>query len=144
VFGSGRTVELRTIQKPADDHSVNVANWSDGANAFAAAFGSLFESAFAALSKGQPSADAAPPKKTRRRKTDPDAETKRREGRKAKSEQAKADRRLWDAWAGGLGQYRTYADLAKAKGIPKRQVILAIDRHRKRLERAGKWPPPDK
>ncbi len=36
--GSGRTVELRTIQKPADDRSVNVANWT-GANAFAAALG---------------------------------------------------------------------------------------------------------
>jgi hypothetical protein len=79
VFGSGRAVELRTIQKPADDHSVNVANWSDGANAFAAAFGSLFESAFAALSKGQPSADAAPPQGT-----DLAAETKRRENPKTK------------------------------------------------------------
>lgn len=142
VFGSGRTVELRTIQEPAGDHSVDVANWGDGANAFAAAFGPLLESAFAALSKGQPPAGAAPPQKTRRRKTDPDTETRRRESRKAKDEQAKADKRLWDAWAAGFGQYRSYADLAAEKGVTELDVRRALDRHRKRLHRAGKWPPP--
>ena len=79
VSGSGRMVELRTIQKPAGDDSVNVANWGDGANAFAAAFAPLLESAFAALSKGQPPAGAAPPQNA-----DSGDETERREKRKAK------------------------------------------------------------
>ena len=53
----------------------------------------------------------------------------------------KVDQRLWEAWAEGHGQYRTLEELALAKGISKREVQLALDRRRKRLERAGKWPP---
>jgi hypothetical protein len=74
------------------------------------------------------------PKKLKRRKAKPDEEAKRAE----RQERERRDRRLAEAWAGGMGQYTSIADLAAAKGIPKREAQLALDRHRKRLERSGR------
>ena len=42
----------------------------------------------------------------------------------------KLDKRIFDAWS--TGSHRTYAELAKALGIPERDVPPAIDRERKR------------
>ena len=42
----------------------------------------------------------------------------------------KADKEISDAWK--TGRYKTYAELANEKGITKREVGLAIGRHRKR------------
>ncbi len=78
--------------------------------------------------------DGQKSKKRKRRKTDANKAMKRAE----RQEREKADKRLWDAWANGMGQHRTIADLAKAKGISKLDAQHALDRHRKRLERAGK------
>jgi hypothetical protein len=78
-----------------------------------------------------------PVKKRKRRNADPGKTAKRA----ARQEREKADKRLWEAWANGSGQYPIIADLAKEKGIPELDVKRALDRHRKRLERAGKWPP---
>ena len=72
----------------------------------------------------------------RRRKVGPDQQAKR----VARRERAKADKRLWDAWAKGMEQYARVADLASAKGISKRDAKRALDRQRKRLERTEKRP----
>lgn len=76
-------------------------------------------------------------KKRTSRKAGPNKTAKRA----AKRKQEKDDKRLWEAWANGSGHYRTIAELAKEKGISKLDARHALDRHRKRLERAGKWPP---
>ena len=47
----------------------------------------------------------------------------------------KEDKGIFDLWK--TGQYNTHADLGRELGISKRKVFLAIDRHRKRLERAA-------
>ncbi len=72
----------------------------------------------------------------RKRKVNPKAKEKRA----ARQEQQKADRRLSEAWAGGMGQYKTKAELAREKGMNEPDVKKAIERHRKLLERAGKRP----
>jgi hypothetical protein len=43
------------------------------------------------------------------------------------------DQRIWDAWKSG--EHKTYDDLARLLGTSAREVELAIDRHRRRLER---------
>jgi hypothetical protein len=73
-------------------------------------------------------------RRKRRRKVDPDLQAKRA----ARREREKADKRLWEAWAGGRGQFATLDELAREKGISKRDLQLALDRHRKKLERSGK------
>jgi hypothetical protein len=75
----------------------------------------------------------------RRRKADPNQQAKRI----AKREQEKADKRLWEVWADGHGQYRNLAELARAVSTSDRpltavDVRKGLDRHRKRLERSGK------
>lgn len=60
----------------------------------------------------------APPRRHKRRKLNPDAEAERA----AKREQEKSDKRLSDAWAGGNGQYQTQEELAREKGITKREL----------------------
>ena len=70
----------------------------------------------------------------RKRKTDPKAKEKRA----VRQEQQKTDKRLSEAWAGGMGQYKTKAELAKEKNMKEKDVVKALDRHRKKLERAGK------
>ena len=47
----------------------------------------------------------------------------------------KADKTLWEAW--NTGRYKNLAMLAAEKDTPKRQVHLAIDRHRKRQAAKG-------
>jgi hypothetical protein len=44
-----------------------------------------------------------------------------------------ADERIWNAWR--TGRYKAYRELALEFGISERETELAIDRHRKRLER---------
>ena len=73
----------------------------------------------------------------RKRKADPKAKEKRA----AKQEQQRADKRLSEAWAGGMGQYKTKADLARVKGMKDKDVKDALERHRARLKRAGKKRP---
>jgi hypothetical protein len=73
----------------------------------------------------------------RKRKTDPKAKEKRAE----RQEQQKADKRLSEAWAGGMGQYKRKAELAKEKNMEEKDVARALERHRKQLERAGKKRP---
>jgi hypothetical protein len=85
---------------------------------------------------GGPGSTPTQPKR-RRRKAKPDAQAKRVERQK----QEKADKRLWDAWKGGLGRYRLLEELAREEGKTKLDVQHALDRHRKRLVRTGKWPP---
>jgi len=80
---------------------------------------------------------AARRSRTRNRNADPKAKEKRA----ARQEQQKADKRLSEAWAGGYGEYETKADLAREKGINEQDVKNALERHRKRLERARKTRP---
>jgi hypothetical protein len=47
----------------------------------------------------------------------------------------KADKRIFDAWSSG--SYKTYEELASVLRMNKSAVESAIDRHRKRLKRAG-------
>jgi hypothetical protein len=62
---------------------------------------------------------------------------KRRPGGRPKDTDPKADRRIAEAWQ--TGTHSTFADLARALGTNKRDVKLAIDRHRHRHRRlAGK------
>ena len=66
VVGSGRLVEYHKLDKPTGSQAVNLTNWQDGADAFAAAFAAKLGPAFEAMSKGQPSnglppAPTAPP-----------------------------------------------------------------------------------
>jgi hypothetical protein len=63
--------------------------------------------------------------------TKPKGKLKRR-GRPADTD-AKGDKRIFEAW--NTGQYKGYADLARELGKTEKEVSLAIDRHRKRLER---------
>jgi hypothetical protein len=60
LSGSGAVVELRKIDKPAKPQAVNLVNWQDGADAFAAAFAAMFGPAFEAMSKGQVSSGVPP------------------------------------------------------------------------------------
>jgi hypothetical protein len=83
------------------------------------------------------SARGQPARKRKRRKADPNKAAKRA----ARQEREKADKRLWDAWANGAGQYPAISDLAREKGIPEPDVKHSLDRHRKRLERAGRRQP---
>ena len=46
-------VEFHKIANPADSRTVNLTNWNEGADAFAAAIGKLLEPMFEAMSKGQ-------------------------------------------------------------------------------------------
>ena len=85
-------------------------------------------------SEGNGGKSAAKKPRNRKHKADPKAADKRAERR----EQAKDDKRLSEAWAGGMGQYEKKADLARAKGILEKDVIKALDRHRKKCKRAGK------
>ena len=78
----------------------------------------------------------AKPRK-RKRKVDPKAKEKRA----ARQEQQKADKQLSEAWAGGMGRHKTKADLAREKGMKEKDAKNALERHRKRLERAGKKRP---
>lgn len=78
-----------------------------------------------------------PRTRKRRRKTAPDPD--REERRTEKAMQTKSDARLWYAWH--HGGFIAYAELAKAMGISEVEVRRALDRHKKRLVRAGKWPP---
>ena len=45
----------------------------------------------------------------------------------------KHDQRIAEAWAKGFGEYASQEKLATAFGITKRDVVTALDRHRKRL-----------
>ena len=65
------------------------------------------------------------------------AAPKGRRGRPpAPKEEQKADRNLLKDWKKGC--HKTYADLARSLGMTPREVKLAIDRARKRAERAAK------
>jgi len=44
-----------------------------------------------------------------------------------------ADRRIYEAWE--TDQYKTYEDLAREKGVKRRVILLALQRHRARLSR---------
>ena len=65
------------------------------------------------------------------RDTRPPARKKR--GPKGPRSDARVDRELWEAWK--TGSWPTKADLALAKGLPRKEVMDAIDRERKRQER---------
>jgi hypothetical protein len=49
----------------------------------------------------------------------------------------KSDKRIFDAWTTGKknGTYKSYAELAEALGKSRKEVELAIDRHKKRERR---------
>ena len=49
-----------------------------------------------------------------------------------------ADRRIYEAWK--TGQYKTYEDLAREKGVKGRDIELALNRHHKRLKRSPPTP----
>ncbi|MEN6406358.1 MAG: hypothetical protein ABFC77_07800 [Thermoguttaceae bacterium] len=51
--GSGHLVEFRKIEKPAGSQPVNLTNWGEGGDAFAAAFGKMLGPMFEAMSKNQ-------------------------------------------------------------------------------------------
>jgi hypothetical protein len=59
---------------------------------------------------------------------------RKRRGRPAAID-PKADQRIYEAWK--TRHYKTYDELAVASRQSKRAVQLAIERHRKRIERAG-------
>jgi hypothetical protein len=59
------------------------------------------------------------------------AKPKRKPGRKPQYE-AKKDKQIFDAWKSG--RYRVYADLAQELHLKRRDVKLAIDRHKKRIK----------
>ncbi len=61
--------------------------------------------------------------------------TRRRRGRPRDTD-LQADRLIFNAWR--TRQYKTYADLARELNKSTREVRAAIDRHRKRVERASK------
>ncbi len=58
---------------------------------------------------------------------------KRRKRGRPSDTDPKKDKRLYDAWQ--TGHYNTFSDLAREKRMEKRDVKLAIDRHRHRLKR---------
>jgi hypothetical protein len=66
-------------------------------------------------------------------------ETKLRQkpGRPADTD-AKEDKRISEAWE--TGHYKRHGDFAQVLGLPEREVIKAIDRHRKRLKRTSDEP----
>lgn len=53
-----------------------------------------------------------------------------------------ADQRIDDAWKSG--RYNDYEELARALDLQRRQVELAIDRHRKRIEKKKRLAPDQK
>jgi hypothetical protein len=57
----------------------------------------------------------------------------RKRGRPSDTD-AKRDAQIWDAWQ--THQHKTYEDLATALKVRKRDVALAVGRHRKRLKRS--------
>ena len=59
---------------------------------------------------------------------------KKKRGRPSSSN-AIQDARYWDAWH--TDSYRDYADLAKEFKVPKKEVVKALDRERKRRARAN-------
>jgi hypothetical protein len=61
-------------------------------------------------------------------------EGKRRRGR-PRDTNPKADEKIWDAWS--TGEHKTYGDLARLQGTSAAEVARAIDRHRRRRERAS-------
>ena len=63
VHGYGSLVEYRKIEKPAAPQSVNLANWTAGADAFAATFRNTLGPMFDAMSKAQ-QANGLPPAPT--------------------------------------------------------------------------------
>ena len=71
------------------------------------------------------------PKKARSTKTP-------RRGRPVDTD-PKADKRVYEAWK--TGRYNTQADCARELGMEEKQAKDAIERHRKRLERKGKYAP---
>ncbi|HBI43531.1 MAG TPA: hypothetical protein DDY78_11855 [Planctomycetales bacterium] len=62
-------------------------------------------------------------------------QTRRTRGRPADTD-LKADAQIFSAW--GSRRYKTYGECARALGLDKREVKAAVDRHRKRIERAAK------
>jgi hypothetical protein len=48
---------------------------------------------------------------------------------------ARADKRVYEAWKSR--RYKNYSDLARELKMSERDVKMAIDRHRKRVERGG-------
>ena len=59
--------------------------------------------------------------------------------RAERREQRARDKRLYDLWQ--TGRYATFAALADAEGLSKRDVKRAIDRQRKRISSAGRTAP---
>lgn len=123
VRGYGQLVTMRKVQADAlTAPALNIANWKEGADAFAAAFQAV---AKAEGGNGQP-VESEP------RNATPEQAPKRakRRGRKPDTD-PKEDRRIFDAWQTGL--YPTYADLDNALNLPNGEGKRACDRHRKRL-----------
>jgi hypothetical protein len=64
LSGAGLLVKLRKIERPAGSQAVNLTNWGEGADAFAAAFAKMLGPMFDAMSKNQQanaSLSASPP-----------------------------------------------------------------------------------
>lgn len=122
VRGKGHLVALRKVRTDSvPTASVNIGNWKEGADAFAAAFQAV---AKAEGNNGKPvesePRDATPeqaPKRAKRRGRKPDTDPKE-------------DKRISDAWQ--TGQYLTFADLERELNLRPGEGKRACDRHRKR------------
>jgi len=64
--------------------------------------------------------------------------SKKKRGRPTDTDSHAADRRIYEAWQ--THQYKTHKELAREKGMDERAIMLALHRHRARLNR-GTTPP---
>ena len=64
--------------------------------------------------------------------------TRKKKGGRPSDTDHDADRRIYEAWK--TGQYKTYKELAREKGVKRRTIVLALQRHKARLRRGLPTP----
>ena len=125
VRGYGQLVTMRKVQADAaSPAAVNVGNWKEGADAFAAAFQAVAKNEGG---NGKPAdseaRDAAPAPTPKRKKP---------RGRKPQTD-PKEDERIAEAYE--RGDYARNADCDRELGLPVGTTYAARERHRKRMSR---------